>query len=73
MKRTLLLCCAVGALLLPTALFAAEPSIPRNEKIERQIEKQLRRMTLDEKVGQMCELSIDLLQKRANPFAGMEP
>ncbi|MDE5579544.1 MAG: glycoside hydrolase family 3 C-terminal domain-containing protein [Alistipes sp.] len=73
MKRTLLLCCAVGALLAPTALFAAEPSIPRNEKIERQIEKQLRRMTLDEKVGQMCELSIDLLQKRANPFAGMDP
>ena len=27
-------------------------------------------MTLDEKVGQMCELTIDLLQKRANPFAG---
>ncbi len=73
MKRTLLLCCAVGALLVPTALSAVEPSIPRNEKIERQIEKRLRRMTLDEKVGQMCELSIDLLQKRTNPFAGLNP
>ncbi|MCM1150621.1 MAG: glycoside hydrolase family 3 C-terminal domain-containing protein [Alistipes sp.] len=30
-------------------------------------------MTLDEKVGQMCELSIDLLQKRVNPFAGLDP
>ena len=30
-------------------------------------------MTLDEKVGQMCELTIDLLQKRANPFAGLNP
>ncbi len=30
-------------------------------------------MTLDEKVGQMCELTIDLLQKRANPFAGLDP
>lgn len=73
MKRILLLCCAVGSLLIATPLSAVGPSIPRNEKIERQIEKQLRRMTLDEKVGQMCELSIDLLQKRTNPFAGMNP
>lgn len=73
MKRTLLLCCLVGSLLAPTFLFAAGPSIPRNEKIERQIEKRLGRMTLDEKVGQMCELSIDLLQKRVNPFANLDP
>lgn len=73
MKRTLLLCWAVGALLVPTTIFAVEPSIPRDEKIERQIEERLRRMTLDEKVGQMCELSIDLLQKRTNPFAGLAP
>lgn len=68
-----MLFCAVGSLLTTTALPAAGPAIPRNEKIERQVEKQLRRMTLDEKVGQMCELSIDLLQKRVNPFAGMNP
>lgn len=73
MKRTLLLCCVVGSLLIPTLLSAADPAIPRDEKIERQIEKRLRRMTLDEKVGQMCELSIDLLQKRVNPFAGLDP
>ena len=71
MKRTLFLFCTVGSLLIATPLSAAGPSIPRNEKIERQIEKQLRKMTLDEKVGQMCELSIDLLQKRVNPFAGI--
>ena len=73
MKRTLFLFCTVGSLLIATPLSAAGPSIPRNEKIERQIEKQLRKMTLDEKVGQMCELSIDLLQKRVNPFAGINP
>lgn len=73
MKKTLMLFCAVGSLLTTTALPAAGPAIPRNEKIERLVEKQLRRMTLDEKVGQMCELSIDLLQKRVNPFAGMNP
>lgn len=68
-----MLFCAVGSLLTTTALRVAGAAIPRNEKIERQVEKQLRRMTLDEKVGQMCELSIDLLQKRTNPFAGMNP
>lgn len=73
MKRTLLFRCIVGTLLTPALLFAAGPSIPRDEKIEQQIEKHLRRMTLDEKVGQMCELSIDLLQKRVNPFAGLDP
>ncbi|MCC8153856.1 MAG: hypothetical protein LIP01_06365 [Tannerellaceae bacterium] len=30
-------------------------------------------MTLDEKVGQMCELAIDAIQLRANPFAGINP
>ena len=49
------------------------PAIPRDEKIEQQIETLLKKMTLDEKVGQMCELTIDLLQKRANPFAGLNP
>ena len=73
MKRTLLLCCAIGSLLLPATLRADGRAIPRNDKIERLVEKQLRRMTLDEKVGQMCELSIDLLQKRTNPFAGLDP
>lgn len=72
MKTKLLLCCAVASLLSSAAAIAA-PSIPRDEKIERQIEKRLRKMTLEEKVGQMCELSIDLLQKRVNPFAGLDP
>ncbi len=49
------------------------PAIPRDDKMEKQIEKILAKMTLDEKVGQMCELSIDLLQKRTNPFAGLNP
>ncbi len=37
--------------------------------MERKIEALLLKMTLEEKVGQMTELSIDLLQKRTNPFA----
>ncbi|MDL2306375.1 glycoside hydrolase family 3 C-terminal domain-containing protein, partial [Bacteroides sp. OttesenSCG-928-D19] len=45
----------------------------KDENMERQIEILLKKMTLDEKVGQMCELTIDLLQKRTNPFADIDP
>ncbi len=48
------------------------PAIPRDENIEQKIETLLKKMTLDEKVGQMCELTIDLLQKRTNPFIGID-
>lgn len=60
-------------MLTATAQTTVAPAIPRDEKIEQQIETLLKKMTLDEKVGQMCELTIDLLQKRANPFAGLDP
>ena len=39
-----------------------KPAIQPDEKIEQQINELLANMTLDEKVGQMCELSIDKLQ-----------
>lgn len=41
------------------------PAIPRDEKIEQQVENLLQKMTLDEKIGQMCELTIDVLQDRS--------
>lgn len=41
--------------------------------MEQQIEALLRKMTLEEKVGQMCELTIEVLQKRENPYAGLNP
>ncbi len=37
------------------------PAIPRDEGIEAKVEKTLSRMTLDEKVGQMLELNLDLI------------
>lgn len=40
---------------------AQKPVIPRDAKIEAQVEKTLARMTLEEKVGQMMELVVDLL------------
>ena len=37
-----------------------KPAIPRDAKLEAKIEKTLGQMTLDEKVGQMLELNLDL-------------
>lgn len=74
MNKKLILSLALSGLVLTaTAQTTVAPAIPRDEKIEQQIETLLKKMTLDEKVGQMCELTIDLLQKRANPFAGLNP
>lgn len=72
MKRTLLLFLAAGIILVTKAQTSITPAIPRDENMEKQIEVLLKKMTLDEKVGQMCELSIDLLQNRTNPFSGIE-
>jgi len=41
--------------------FAQQPAIPRDEQTEAKIEKQLQEMTLDEKVGQMLELNLDIM------------
>ena len=74
MSKKLILSLALSGLVLTaTAQTTVAPAIPRDEKIEQQIETLLKKMTLDEKVGQMCELTIDLLQKRANPYAGLDP
>ena len=75
MNKKLILSLALSGLVLTAAAQTATvaPAIPRDEKIEQQIETLLKKMTLDEKVGQMCELAIDVLQKRTNPFAGLDP
>jgi len=42
-----------------------KPAIPRDEKIEAKIEKTLAKMNLDEKIGQMLELNLDVMGKMA--------
>ena len=59
MKRLLLF----ATLLAMMASVGAQtvPAIPRDAKIEAKIEKTLKKMTLDEKVGQMLELNLDIM------------
>ena len=41
----------------------SQPAIPRDAKLEAKIEKTLAKMTLDEKIGQMLELNLDIMGK----------
>ena len=72
MNKKLILSLALSGLVWTAAAQTpVAPAIPKDGKIEQKIEKLLKKMTLDEKVGQMCELTIDLLQDRqADPAQG---
>ena len=53
---------ALAALLLGTAgAYAVKPAIPYDAKIEKQVKEIVGKMTLDEKIGQMCELTVDMV------------
>lgn len=60
MKRLIV---SVIVLALPWAMSAQV--IKPDAKIEQKIEKTLRKMTLEEKIGQMAELNIDVVQDRS--------
>lgn len=49
-------CCSAWA-----AAQTVKPAIPRDEQLEAKIEKTLAKMTLDEKIGQMLELNLDIM------------
>ena len=49
---------SIGALAQNT-----RPAIPRDAALEAKIEKTLAKMTLDEKIGQMLELNLDVMGK----------
>ena len=52
----MLVCAAIGAQ-------AQKPAIPRDAALEAKVEKTLKKMTLDEKIGQMLELNLDVMGK----------
>ena len=60
MKKTLLMIAMVcGA----SVTQAQKPAIPLDAALEAKVEKTLARMTLDEKIGQMLELNLDIIGK----------
>ena len=61
MEKRLITLAAVTAL---SVTVVAGTIIPRDEALEQKVEATLSKMTLDEKIGQMTELAIDLIAHR---------
>ena len=60
MKKTLFM---IAMVCVATVTQAQKPAIPRDAALEAKVEKTLSRMTLDEKIGQMLELNLDIIGK----------
>ena len=58
--KSVLCTLASAAVVLSATAQEIKPAIERDNKVERQVEKILKKMTLEEKVGQMAELGIDI-------------
>lgn len=72
MKKKLLFSLAMAGTTLALAQ-QVEPAIPRDPAIEQQVENWLKKLTLEEKVGQMCELTIDVIARQGgNPEDGFQ-
>ena len=60
MKKTILSIAMVCSAII---VQAQKPAIPRDAALEARVEKTLAKMTLDEKIGQMLELNLDIIGK----------
>lgn len=49
------------------------PAIPQDKKTEQKIESILRKMTLEEKIGQMTQLAVDVISKGMNVYHSFMP
>ncbi|MCM1153577.1 MAG: glycoside hydrolase family 3 C-terminal domain-containing protein [Muribaculum sp.] len=58
MKKSLI---AAGLFALSASAATVPPAIPSDPAMEAKIQKQLSRMSLDDKVGQMCEVVVDFV------------
>ena len=65
MKKTFLAMALVGGGLLASCTHqsSVNPVIPADSEIEKKVEETLSRLTLDEKIGQMTELTLDMMGK----------
>ena len=62
MRKTLLTIISVCAAVTVQGQIT-KPAIPRDAALEAKVEKTLAKMTLDEKIGQMLELNLDVMGK----------
>ena len=69
MKKLLTIVFMATAALSVSAQASVKPAIPRDAALEAKVEKTLKGMTLDEKIGQMLELNFDIMGR----YAGDSP
>lgn len=73
MKRKLLSFIAAGMLLGASAQTQVQPAIPQDRDIEQKVEALLKKMSLEDKIGQMTQLTIDVVGKGNNVFHTIIP
>ena len=61
MKKVILTLTIACTAIAAQAQNSVKPAIPRDAALEAKIEKTLQKMTLDEKIGQMLELNLDIM------------
>lgn len=61
MKKLVISSLLCAGALLPLQAQKVSPAIPADPQIEAKIATWLQKMTLDEKIGQMCEITIDVI------------
>ncbi len=59
--KKLLTIFSLGITLTASAQYSSSPAIPYDAELEKKVENTLSRMTLDEKIGQMLELNLDIM------------
>ena len=74
MTKRFLMMMLVVCTAIDMAAQAIKPAIPRDDALEAKVEKTLANMTLDEKIGQMLELNLDVMgnMKAENPKVDRE-
>ena len=64
MKKTRIITVCIACVAnVVVAQNVVKPAIPRDAALEAKVEKTLAAMTLDEKIGQMLELNLDVMGK----------
>ena len=63
MKKFFMTVVLAGVAMAAQAQTGVKPAIPRDAALEAKIEQTLSKMTLDEKIGQMLELNLDIMGK----------
>jgi beta-glucosidase len=70
MKQIFIFLLAFTALFSCTNNKTTKPAIPKDEEIEQKVETLLQKMTLEEKIGQMTQLTIDVLGEPGSASRG---